>query len=315
MTISYEQVYEKIATMLNAGLDLKKAIHTSAIGSDQVLHDAIIAVGKSIEKGDTLAGALARQSRVFPLPDRTLIDAGEKSGRLPDVFQALANWYRLKVRISMIIKSGLTRPVLTLTAAAFIMPLPLIMSSVGEYISTALFLLIIFYGPLSVTVFLYKRAERQGRFRVFIDKLFLKIPVLGKALRNLSLGRYCFGFWMLFESGVPIEKCAQIATGLCGNSVISEMVSGGMKSAQQGNPVSKGFSSGLPADFLSIWMVGEESGRLGETLRRLHEKQIEKAEYYFNELSRWVIRLVSALVALVMIWYILTNASVFVPKL
>ena len=316
MTVPYQQVYEQIATMLNAGIDLKRALHTSGNVSNRELHDAIIALGKSIDKGDTLARALARQSKVFPLPDRTLIDAGEKSGRLPEVFEALADWYRLKARLLRIIKSGLTRPFLTLTAAAFIMPLPTLFSnSMSTYIFSVLFFLIIFYIPPSLIVVLYRESDKQGPVRLFIEKLFLKIPLFGKALRNMALGRYCFGFWMLFESGVPMDKCAQIATELCGNNVISAMVNGVSKSAQQGNPVSQGFSSELPDDFLSIWMVGEESGRLGVTLRKLYEKQIEKAEYYFKELSYWVVRLVSALVALVLIWHILKNASIFVPKL
>jgi type II secretory pathway component PulF len=316
MIIHYQQVYEQIATMLNAGLDLKKALHTAADVSNRELHDAIIAVGRSIERGDTLARALARQQKIFPLPDRTLIDAGEKSGRLPEVFEALADWYRFKDRLLMIMKSGLMRPFITLTAAAFIMPAPTIFSdSMGAYISSVLLLLVVFYIPPTLIFVLYRKSDKQGSFRLFIDKLFLKIPLAGSALRNMALGRYCFGFWMLFESGVAIDKCAQIATELCGNSVISAMVTGGGRSAQQGSPVSKGFSSELPDDFLAIWKVGEESGRLGETLRRLYEKQIEKAEYYFKELSSWGVRLVSALVGLVIIYYILKNASVFVPKI
>jgi type IV pilus assembly protein PilC len=316
MTISYQQVYEKIATMLNAGLDLKRALRTSANTDNRALHDAIIAVENSIDRGNTLAGALARQSKVFPLPDRTLIDAGEKSGRLPDVFQALANWYKLKARLFGIIKSGLTRPFLSLTAAAFIMPLPSIFSnSIGAYISSVLFFLMIFYIPPCAILFLYQKSDKQGGLRLSVDKLLLKIPLAGNALRNMALGRYCFGFWMLYESSVPMEKCAQIATDLCGNNVISEMVKGGRKSVQQGNPVSEGFSSELPGDFLSIWVVGEKSGRLGETLRKLYEKQIEKAEYYYKEFSYWVVRLISGLIAVVFIWHILKNASIFVPKI
>ena len=111
---------------------------------------------------------------------------------------------------------------------------------------------------------------------------------------------------MLFESGVPIEKCAQIATDLSGNTLISEMVAGGSKSAQQGNPVSSGFSSELPGDFLSIWKVGEESGRLSQTLTKLYKKQIELAENSFLELSQWLPRLVWSLVMIYFAYYIIS---------
>ena len=315
MAMSHQQVYESIATMLNAGIDLKKTLRTSVKGAGRELHDALIAVEKSVAKGNTLTSAFAGYPKIFPLFDRTLIDAGEKSGRLPETFQSLADWYRLKTRMLLIIKSGLMRPFLTLTAAAFIIPFPIIITSIGKYISSVILLLMIFYIPPVTMIILYRKLHKKGSIRVFLEKTILKIPVVRKATWNLELGRYCFGFRMLFESGVPVEKCAQIATDLCGNSLIAAMVSGGKRSAQQGNPVSSGFSRELPDDFLSIWKVGEESGRLGETLKKLHEKMLEKAEYNFMELSRWIPRLVSTLVALYFIWYILNSAHIFGPRI
>jgi len=316
MTISHQQVYESIATMLNSGLDIKKSLHTSVNGADKELHDAVIAVKKSAEKGDTLARAFIKQSRVFPLMDRTLVDVGEKSGRLPDVFQSLADWYRFKTQILMIIKSGLMRPILLLVAAAFIIPLPTIFTdSIGKYIFSVFILLTIFFLPACSGLYIYLNSGEQSNFRKFTEKISLRIPLVGNALWNLSLGRYCFGFWMMFESGVPVEKCTQIAADLCGNHVVAKMLAGATKSVKQGNPVSDGFSSELPGDFISIWKVGEESGRLGETLIKLYKKQIEKAEYCFLELSQWIPRAVYALVVLFFVWYILGNVSVFIPKL
>jgi len=313
MKISHQQVYENIATMLNAGIDLKKTLHTSVNGAVRELHDAVIVIEKSVGKGSTLSGAFKKHPKIFPVFDRALIEAGEKSGRLPEVFQSLADWYRLKARMLLIIKSGLMRPFLTLTAAAFIIPFPVIITSIGRYIFSVILLLMVFYFPPLTLVILYQKLHDQGSFRAFLDKIYLKIPVVGNTIWNLSLGRYCFGFLMLYESGVPVDKCAQIAAELCGNSVISGMVAGGKCSAQQGNPVSSGFSRELPHDFLSIWKVGEESGRIGETLKKLHEKMLKRAEYNFMEISRWIPRLVSALIAVFFIWYILKNAYVFGP--
>lgn len=313
MAISHQQVYENIATMLNAGVDLKKALHTSVNGAGRELRDAVISVEKSVGKGGTLNRAFSRYPKIFPAFDRALIDAGEKSGRLPEIFQALADWYRLKTRMMLIIKSGLTRPFFSLAAAAFIMPFPTVLTSTGKYIFSVILLLMVFYGPPVTLVILYRKLNEHGSFRVFLEKFLLKIPIAGKAVWNLSLGRYCFGFRMLFESGIPIDKCAQIAADLCGNSVISGMVADGKQNAQQGNPVSSGFSRELPEDFISIWRVGEKSGRLGGTLKKLHEKMLERAEYNFIELSRWIPRLISALIALFFIWYILKSWNVFGP--
>lgn len=307
MTISYQQVYDSIATMLDSGLDIKESLNTSAKGAKNELHDAIIAVKKSVEKGDTLARAFRKQSRVFPLMDRTLVEVGESSGRLPDVFKSLADWYRFKAKIIMIIKAGLRKPIGNLLAAAFIMPLPLLFSdSSGSYPLSVMKLLLIFFGPAFAIVILYMKSGEQGGFRLFVEKMVFKLPLAGNAMRTLALGRYCFGFWMLFESGIPVEKCAQIATDLSGNALVSEMVAGGSDSARQGAPVSSGFSSELPADFLSIWKVGEKSGRLSQTLTKLYKKQIELAENSFLELSQWLPRLVWSLVMIYFAYHIIS---------
>ncbi len=313
MAISHQQVYDNIATMLNAGVDLTTSLNTSANGAEKKLHDAVMTIKKSAAKGKTISSAVVRYPKIFPAFDRALIDAGEKSGRLPEIFQSLADWYRLKTRMMLIIKSGLTRPVLSLTAAAFIMPFPLIMTSVSKYLVYVISLLALFFVPPVLLVIAYNKIPEHGSLRALPEKTLLKIPVAGKAMWNLTLGRYCFGFRMLFESGLPIEKCARVATDLCGNSVIADMLAGGEESAQQGNPVSSGFSRELPFDFLSIWRVGEESGRLGETLKKLQENFLTNAEQNFIFLSRLIPRLVSTLVALFFIWHILKSWHVFGP--
>ncbi len=99
MTISHLEVYRSLATLLNAGFDLKRALHTSVVEGNGALRNAVIATAKSIERGTTLAGALARQPEAFSLSDRAMIEVGEKSGRLPETFQALAEWYELKAQL------------------------------------------------------------------------------------------------------------------------------------------------------------------------------------------------------------------------
>lgn len=316
MPISYQQVYDSMATMLASGLDLKKSLHTSVNGAQKPLHEAVLSVVKSIDRGNTLSRSVIRHPKIFPLLDRTLIDVGEKSGRLPDVFQSLADWYRFRNRIIDIIRAGLTQPVLLLAAAAFIIPLPTIFTdSLFKYISTVLVLLFIFFVPVSVSVILFIKSGEKSGFRMLVEKIFLKIPLVGSAIWNLALARYCFGFRMLYESGVPMENCARISIDLCGNNVIAGMFSGAPESVKHGNPVSEGFSGDLPGDFISIWKIGEESGRLGDTLRKMYEKRIETAEFCFIGLSQWIPRFVYGAVSLFFIMYILRNVSVFIPKI
>ena len=292
MKTSHEEVYGSLATLLDAGLDLKRALRSSVVKGNGDLHDAILATVKSIGRGTTLAGALAKQPEVFPLSDRAMIEVGEKSGRLPEAFRALAEWYRLKAQLWRIMKSGLTRPLLSIHIAAFILPIRRLFlgQTWDEYILSVFSFLMIFYVPTAALIVLYRWSGKQGGFRRLLDGVLSKVPVLGNALRDIALGRYCFGFWTLFVSGFPMPRCAGMAADLSGNAVVSAMVVGGRESARQGKPISRGFSSKVPHDFLALWAVGEESGRLEQTVRHLYEKRIEEGEYYLREFFRWLPR-------------------------
>lgn len=62
-------------------------------------------------------------------------------------------------------------------------------------------------------------------------------------------------------------------------------------------------------DFLEIWRVGEEAGKLDDVTKRLADDNAEAAEFWFNEFARWLPRVIYALVALLMIYYIFVNFS------
>ena len=315
MAISHQEVYGNLATMLGAGLDVKKALPMSVNTGDGPVRDAVIAVTKAIGRGATLTKAIARHPELFPVSDKSMIEAGEKSGRLPEVFKALSDWYKLKAKLWGTIKSGIIRPLLLIHAGAFIMPIPILVvhQMWGKYLLSVISFLMIFYVPAGLVIGLYRWSGDKQGLRLFIDGVLLKVPLLGKGLRDMALGRYCFGFRMLLVSGVPVTKCARIASDLSGNGVISAMLAGGRESARRGKPVSRGFTSDLPRDFVSIWSVGEKSGRLDEITQKLYQKRIEQGEYYFREFSLWLPRLISAFVAAILIYYILSRASVFTP--
>jgi type II secretory pathway component PulF len=316
MAISHQEVYRGLATLLNAGFDLKRALHTSVVKRQGPLRNAVIAAAKSIERGSTLAGALKKHPAIFPLSDRAMLEVGEKSGRLPEALQALAEWYELKAQIWRIIKSGMIRPVLAIHAAAFIIPIHMLFLGMwGEYILSVLGFLMIFYIPTGGMISLYRSSGNRGGFRLFLDSVLLKVPLLGRGLRDIALGRYCFGFWTLFVSGFPMPRCAEIAADLSGNAAVSAMLDGGKESARRGKPVSKGFSSKVPHDFLALWAVGEESGRLDHTLRHIYKERVEQGEYYLKEFSRWLPRFIYIVVAGVIFYYFMSKASLFTVRI
>jgi type IV pilus assembly protein PilC len=142
-----------------------------------------------------------------------------------------------------------------------------------------------------------------------MDALVLKIPVLGQALRKIAIGRYCWAFYMLYKAGVPIIQCAQQAIDVTGNVVVSDLLKGGAESARAGNMVCEGFSPELPADFLNLWRIGEETGELDSCVKRLADNTSEGAERLFDEFTQWLPRLIYFLICVMLVILILRAAA------
>ena len=317
MKTSYDGIYRNIAALLDAGLDLKKALRSGVVKEKGVLHDAIIATANSIDRGSTLAWALSRHPKVFPPSDRSMIGIGEESGRLPEAFRALADWYKVKAQIWRIFGTGLIRPALSIHLAAFILPLPKLFAGPawGGYFLSVVSFLMIFYVPTAAIILLYRWSGKRGGFRVLIDRVLSGVPILGSALRDIALARYCHGFWTLFASGLPMQKCAEMAADLTGNAVVSPWVDGGGESVRKGKPVSAGFSPVIPRDFLALWSVGEESGRLEETVQHLYKKYFEQGEFHLKKFFRWLPRIIYAFVFIFIMYRMFSNFAIFGDKI
>ncbi len=303
MAVKHQHVYDGLSNMLAAGVGLTAALRTSVAQGSGAIRNAVMKVAKSIESGTTLAAGLTKHPRIFPGFDVAVIETAEMSGQLSEAFHALADWYRLRSRIWHIITSGLAYPAIIMHAGAFILPLPMLFRghTVVEYLLAAFSMLFYLYLSLGSMFVIYKLSRGNHPFRMALDTVLLMVPLLGPALQNLALGRYCFGFLMLYRCGVSMEKTAGFAAGLTGNAAVSAMFEGCVRSVQQGLPVSKGFSQSVPADFKALWITGETSGRLEETLEKLYEDRMETGQEYLKRFARWLPHIMYALYVLILL--------------
>ena len=76
-----------------------------------------------------------------------------------------------------------------------------------------------------------------------------------------------------------------------------------------GEEMSAGFSKLLPSEFIALWEVGEESGELDDSARRLADMHAFNAELRFTAIAQWVPRIIYGIVCMVMIYYILKGFS------
>lgn len=305
-------IYHDLAVLLDAGLPIIKSLDTVSKGLQGHLRKIFSSLTKSVSQGNTFADSMAKYPKVFARLDLMLVKSAELSGELPNCFKMLSNWYEFRNRIKGILISGLILPILIFHIMVFIVPLPSMVLgkiSTTEYMMQIAKVLGLLYLLIGITLAVYHSVPNNGLFRTLLDALILRIPILGQAVRQLSICRYCRGFNMLYKAGVPIKDCAAQATELTGNLIIADIFQGGAASIAAGNMAYKGFSNRLPLDYFNIWQTGEQIGELDKMVDKIAEIAGDRAELLFTEFAKWLPRLLYALVAVVLIIQILKMAG------
>ena len=305
-------IYNNLSVLLDAGLPILRSLFTAVSGLKGRLPEVFGVLTKEVSNGGGLAETMARYPRAFPQIDVLVAGAGEASGNLAESLKLLSHWYGFCDRLRHMILSGMMLPFMLIHLVAFLDPAPSLFLgriNIIGFLFRVVEILAFFYVPIAVIFAIVRLTPRAGFFRRRLDSLTLRIPVLGQAVQQLALSRYCRVFYMLFKGGVPILQCAKKSSEYTGNILVTDMLSGGADSAIAGKPISYGFSKNLPDNFVERWQIGEETGELDNVVRRLVETTTEKSERLFAELGQWIPKLVYWLVSLFIIASIFKNAD------
>jgi type IV pilus assembly protein PilC len=296
--------YHDLAVMLEAGLPILRSLDTVTSGLEGHYKKVFADVRKSVSQGDSISEAMAKHKRAFGKLDVLLVHAAETSGNLPECFKSLANWYEFVNRLHRKMKAGLILPVLVFTLAAFIVPIikiGILNLTLGRYLLSVFSILVPVYVLCFMLFVIYKLMRSNHSLNHILDILLLKIPILGKALLQLSICRFCRAFNMLYRAGVPIIESLTQATELTGNSVVSGLFKGGAINTMAGNAAWEGFSKQLPPEYINLWQIGEETGELEKTVDKIAEIAGDKADLLLTHCARWFPIIIYALICIWMV--------------
>lgn len=304
--------YQNLSQMLEAGVPLLRSLNTIASGLEPRVRKAFAAVAEGVSKGNSLAETMRLNPRMFSPLDVMLIDAGETSGNLAELMGLLARWHEMSGRMLRKMLAGLMLPVLILTVAAFVAPVPNFVlgnRTIGSYLGSAGGILLSFWIPAMIIVLIIYATPRTGPLRGALDHLVLRIPLLGRAMYKLALGRFLWVFHAMCKAGVPLADCCNMAISASGNAAVGDMFRPAAARVKAGEPMGQALPRKLPVELVEMWKVGEETGNLDEVTRRLAEQSIEAAEFWLAEFVRWFPRFVYFLVCLLMIYYVFVGYS------
>jgi type IV pilus assembly protein PilC len=244
---------------------------------------------------------LSRLGSWLPRFDTALLHAGEHSGRLDACFRLLAGYYTDRARLARQVLGDIAYPAILFHCAIFLFPFPSFFLSGNwiAYLARTMGVLAPLY--LVAALALYAGQSRHGeRWRAVMETVLGRVPVLGAARRALALGRLTAALEALLSAGVTIIEAWELAAAASGSPAMRRIVRSWRPQLEAGQTPAECVSASgrFPALFTSQYAAGEISGKLDDTLRRLHGYYEDEGSRKLHAVAQWSPRAVYLVVAL-----------------
>ena len=282
----------QFATMINAGLPMVQCLDILAQQTEKEFFKTTVArVMADVEGGSTLAESMARHPKVFSTLYVNMVEAGEAGGILDVILVRLATFLEKLDQLQRKVKGALTYPsvvaIVAIGATCFMLifiiptfarmftdfggqlPLPTqIVMGLSDFLRGYWWAIA---AAVVGTVVAIQRYYKTDNGRLVIDRLLLRIPVLGQVIRKGSVARFTRTLGTLISSGVPILSGLEITARTAGNRVVENAVVATRESISQGNTIAEPLkASGVfPPMVTSMIAVGEQTGALDEMLEKI----------------------------------------------
>ncbi|OGI51237.1 MAG: MSHA biogenesis protein MshG [Candidatus Muproteobacteria bacterium RIFCSPHIGHO2_02_FULL_65_16] len=295
-------------TMMKAGVPIMQALRGLRESTRNLaVAKVITSIGESLDTGLDLASALKRHPRVFSQLYVSMVQVGETTGSLQEVFEQLALYLEREKDTRDRIKSATRYPVFVVVAMAvamFIINLFVIPAFAKVYagfrielpwatkllIATSNFTVAYWHLMLAAVVlgvialrFYVNTAE--GRYRW--HKIKLKLPVVGKILYQATLGRFARAMAVMIKSGVPLVQGMTVISRAVDNDYIGERVVQMRDGIERGETIARtaATTAMFPPLVIQMISVGEETGAVDELMFNVADYYEREVDYDIKNLS------------------------------
>ncbi len=309
---------KQFATMLEAGLPLMDALNTLYIQTkNRTLRKTIGKIAEDLEGGYTLADAMRKHKKVFPDLYVNMVEAGEKGGALGEILIRLAEYLEKTADLQRKIRGAMVYPVIVVLVALvataalliFVIPtfaglyesfgadLPLLTKIVIGLSNFVKKYILIIIGVLVGIVVGLRIWYGTDPGREVIDRILLKVPIIGNLIHKQALSRFSRTLSTLLRSGVPLIDSMDITAKTTGNKVVQHAIERARNSIREGSTISAPLQKAgiFPPLVVQMVHIGEQSGNLDDMLLKV-------SEFYDKEVDAAVEALTSALEPLIMVF-------------
>ncbi|MCA7023049.1 MULTISPECIES: type II secretion system F family protein [Stenotrophomonas] len=309
----------QMATMMKSGVPIVSSLEIIGSGHKNPRMAKLVGqVRADLEGGSSLYEAIGKHPVQFDELYRNLVRAGEGAGVLETVLETIANYQENLETLKGKIKKALFYPAMVITVALLVSAVLLvwvvpqfedIFKSFGtdlpvftQMIVAAsrfmvgwwwLILLVAIVG-IGGSIFAYKRSPKM---QYAMDRVILKVPVIGQIMHNSSIARFARTTAVTFKAGVPLVEALGIVAGATGNKTYEDAVLHMRDDVAVGYPVNMAMKQVnlFPHMVIQMTAIGEEAGALDTMLFKV-------AEYFEQEVNNAVDALSSLIEPMIMVF-------------
>ena len=308
--IDIAQFARQLTTMMRAGVPMVQSLELISNGHEKpAMRELIKKITKDIESGEDLAGALGNHPQYFDSLFVNLIRAGEQAGTLEDMIDKVASYKEKTERMKAKVKKAMMYPVIVILAAMVVSTIMLVwviptfkdifagfgadlpaftlwVIGLSEWLQESWWL------PLCImvgTVVAFTQARRRSKkFHRFVDKLSLKIPLMGVIINKSAVARFARTLSTMFAAGVPLVEAMDSVAGATGNVVYEDATLQIKEDTSKGVQlhVAMTTTQEFPSMVVQMAKIGEESGRLEEMLDKVADYFEEQVDDLVDTLSK-----------------------------
>jgi type IV pilus assembly protein PilC len=297
----------QFSVMIDAGLPLVQCLEILAQQQENKFFAMVLTqIRQDVEEGSTLSAAMGRHTKVFDQLFVNMIDAGEAGGILDLILQRLSTYIEKIVKLRRDVISALIYPsaviVIAVAVVAVIMvfvipsfqniftgllgpneqlPLPTrIVVGISDFLAGIGGLVIL--GAIIGAAVGLRAYYKTPKGRRVIDKVTLKIPIIGQILRKIAVARFSRTLATLLSSGVPILQSLEITARTAGNTVIEDAINKVRVGVERGESVVEPLKATevFPNMVSQMIGIGEQTGALDAMLGKIadfYEQEVDSA--------------------------------------
>ncbi|EOX4188190.1 type II secretion system F family protein [Vibrio cholerae] len=283
----------QLATMLTTGVPIVQALKLVGDNHRKAEMKSILAqITKSVEAGTPLSKAMRTASAHFDTLYVDLVETGEMSGNLPEVFERLATYRekseQLRAKVikaliypSMVVLVALGVSYLMLTMVipefesmfkGFGAELPWFTQQVLKLSHWVQAYSLWAFIAIAAAIFGLKALRKNSfQIRLKTSRLGLKFPIIGNVLAKASIAKFSRTLATSFAAGIPILASLKTTAKTSGNVHFETAINEVYRDTAAGMPmyIAMRNTDAFPEMVLQMVMIGEESGQLDDMLNKV----------------------------------------------